>query len=623
MPGDADEDLRNLRKKFFPNLPDKDGGEPRETASKDVQEPDEGPAKSPASGTPPEDRSLKPTRVIGEERANEPTTPPRPEAPVNGIRQPTSPYPEGISSIAQELGIPERRPVRTQPPMPPSTEASVNPEYDAPQREQVRPAPQEQPAKQPYSPIPQETQPPSHPIPQETQPPSPPAYSPVPSKEPPTQTPSKPAPTAKQDSPPDQKVEDEIERLRRKYNLGSSEPGDSGKEKPTGALTWSAPEEPKAEKSMEEAKSGGRKIPVKIILILVVLAAVVGAAYYVLVMSPPEEKLYQCPTGEFMANLSACPPIETTTTTETTTLPPTTLPPFIFTTSTTTTLLVINCTINDDCSNKEAERLFCEDRFVKTSYVTYLCMKPGTPESYCVAKAKTPRLVKKCGDKEYCLDGECYSEKCRNNMLDEGEEKVDCGGVCRECGPEDTACNNNKECGEDDCGNYHCKDGDVYMHCTRNICINPGKPNAECKTEEKVELNDKCGFAEVCIEGQDDCISGHGAKANCHDCIRNQGEEGIDCGGPCPKCAIRPQMAVDTMNLTSLDTFEYELYKLKLLRVTVEETCANEAKIMIVSPDGPWRNTQVSYHENTEVYGLQVGLVRAEPSYAIVWLYKP
>jgi hypothetical protein len=63
-------------------------------------------------------------------------------------------------------------------------------------------------------------------------------------------------------------------------------------------------------------------------------------------------------------------------------------------------------------------------------------------------------------------------------------------------------------------------------------CVNPGKPNATCVNQTEREYLDWCRPGERCVEGRTTCMP----AATCSDGVRNQGETGIDCGGPCKPC---------------------------------------------------------------------------------------
>ena len=116
---------------------------------------------------------------------------------------------------------------------------------------------------------------------------------------------------------------------------------------------------------------------------------------------------------------------------------------------------------------------------------------------------------------------------CTNGSKDDGEEGLDCGGVCSaKCTGE--VCMSNAECGSGS--------------CTGNACAAPaGKP---CGVGAPVPT---CSDGEAC-ELDKDCKSGFCDGAKCatpaaeshSDGKKNSGETGIDCGGsvkatvPCP-----------------------------------------------------------------------------------------
>ena len=87
---------------------------------------------------------------------------------------------------------------------------------------------------------------------------------------------------------------------------------------------------------------------------------------------------------------------------------------------------------------------------------------------------------------------ETAEESCFDNIKNQDEENIDCGGVCEPCVAES------------------CDDGIKNQGETGIDC---GGPCKDCELTP----------AETCDDG-----------------IKNQGESGIDCGGPCPACAITP-----------------------------------------------------------------------------------
>jgi len=110
------------------------------------------------------------------------------------------------------------------------------------------------------------------------------------------------------------------------------------------------------------------------------------------------------------------------------------------------------------------------------------------------------------GEMKPALKMKCdYIPTCVDGLLNQGEEKVDCGGPCPACPTCEDGIKNGKEEGVD-CGGLcpacpTCEDG----------LLNQG--------EEKVDCGGPCLPCTSCDDG-----------------IQNQGEDGVDCGGPCTPC---------------------------------------------------------------------------------------
>ncbi|MFC2162488.1 hypothetical protein ACFLRF_02295 [Candidatus Altiarchaeota archaeon] len=439
-----------------------------------------------------------------------------------------------------------------------------------------------------------------------------------------------PAPEKKQEpagQEGDPGLDEKYEDLKKKYVPGSIshgkspvQPADAGEQGKKSSISWTG----KVEKVMQGG--GGSRIPAippinaKIIVPALIIILILGLAYMFYPSSTSSTTMYQCPMGGFVSDPTKCPRPETTSTTR----PPIiTLPPMTTTTTiymTTTTQPKINCTTNEDCRPKTPYVPYCDGLTVKKPYAISYCMKQGTPESYCVIRASAPKLIKKCGEKQYCWTGECYPEHCRNHKLDDNEILVDCGGPCEDCTIHDSICHADLDCGQQDCGNYYCIDGDVYQNCTKPSCIDPTLPNATCVNQDIVALIDECGRGEICVQNQDDCMKS-GAKANCHDCIRNQGEAGTDCGGPCPACAIRPTDSTP-LNLSATEGKEFERYSLSLQRLLRSETCTTGANVKVQSPDGPWQTEKVTYYQSAEIFGLEFGIIDADSSMITLWVKR-
>lgn len=91
---------------------------------------------------------------------------------------------------------------------------------------------------------------------------------------------------------------------------------------------------------------------------------------------------------------------------------------------------------------------------------------------------------------------------CSDGMMNQSETGIDCGGPCQACTTA-TDCNPSV--------------ADIQP---------PGSPCDDGDPDTSGELYDQY------------CVCSNGVAASCNDNILNQGESGIDCGGPCPACTI-------------------------------------------------------------------------------------
>jgi hypothetical protein len=289
----------------------------------------------------------------------------------------------------------------------------------------------------------------------------------------------------------------------------------------------------------------------------------------------------------------------------------------------TTTTLEVKCTNNSQCARPIPFLPYCEGKFVKTPDVKYTCIHPGAPDSYCQTMAATPRLVKACEQDQYCWGGECWPSHCGNRLRDwpQGEERIDCGGDCRPCNQTDVQCAKNSECGQDTCTDAYCNAAkNPTANCTINICDNAGQPSARCTQQSIVRVLEICTQGMTCYESQAHCLEAHG-KASCHDCTINQGEQDVDCGGPCEACASRPPV-YDTLNLTATETVEYQQYTIKLGRLTREITCSTGAEVTATDPYGFSKSLKISMHEPAEFYDIKFGMISADTNSIKIWITK-
>jgi len=372
-----------------------------------------------------------------------------------------------------------------------------------------------------------------------------------------------------------------------------------------------------------QAEPNVRKAPRKTNFVVLVLLAALGVAAiaaYTLMQTPGVRESYQCLDGSWVADKTQCP---TTTTTHApaTTLPPFTMPPT--TTETATTIVKSACSKNSDCEKPIPYIPYCDDKYVKNPDIKFTCLHGGSPDAYCQTMSAPPKFIKACESSQYCWLGECYPEHCRNKARDagKGEEKVDCGGPCRICNSTDTLCKADTDCGQDVCNTPYCnRDMNPTHNCTRNTCWNPGSPDATCQAKISVEVIEYCGRGRMCVEGQDDCMESSGT-ANCHDCVKNQGERGVDCGGPCQACTNIPSTH-DTLNLTATAVIDYQRYQLKLDKLSREINCSTGAFVRATDQYGFARTYKVSAQNSAEFYDITFGFLSADTNSASIWIVR-
>ena len=124
---------------------------------------------------------------------------------------------------------------------------------------------------------------------------------------------------------------------------------------------------------------------------------------------------------------------------------------------------------------------------------------------------------------------------CDDGIRNQDESDVDCGVSCRSCST-GKKCTQNYECSSRTCQNGIC--------IASASCINNVKDGDETDTDcggscPKCSLGEKCNNAKDCKSNlcQNFICSQTQQGGNCFDLFKNNGEEGVDCGGPCQtKC---------------------------------------------------------------------------------------
>lgn len=309
---------------------------------------------------------------------------------------------------------------------------------------------------------------------------------------------------------------------------------------------------------------------------------------------------------------------ETSTTEEpTTTVTATTQPP---STSTLPTAAPAACNVNSDCGEDKVSSVYCEGSSVVEQIMKPMCISPGTPEARCEYKGRLSVRRTLCDG--YCLAGACYPSTCGNLAWDYNEEDVDCGGACIPCNSTIVKrCSYNADCGRDTFRpGYGCSEGDVVREKVAYKCT----ANRTCQSVVELVLVDECTGNRTCIQGDSECQAG----GNCWDCVRNQDEDGVDCGGRCTQCApTPPPSGVYTtkrdLNLTGVVYGGlapiHQGYLFKFVKPVVNGTCTYGAVVSAAKSGEPPVELTVTRYRNAFLGGKAVGFYWGNNSAARIW----
>ena len=141
-----------------------------------------------------------------------------------------------------------------------------------------------------------------------------------------------------------------------------------------------------------------------------------------------------------------------------------------------------------------------------------------------------------------CINNTCQkkiSSHCTNNVTDDSETDVDCGGNndCTRCSIGEK-CLVNSDCLSGlSCVNGYCVNSSLLDHCSNNVLdSNLGETGVDCGGSCPA-----CSYNESCLNDSD-CSTGWCNSSNicdypsCYDGIKNGNETSVDCGGNCPDC---------------------------------------------------------------------------------------
>ncbi|MBR9676950.1 hypothetical protein GOV04_02320 [Candidatus Woesearchaeota archaeon] len=125
---------------------------------------------------------------------------------------------------------------------------------------------------------------------------------------------------------------------------------------------------------------------------------------------------------------------------------------------------------------------------------------------------------------------EVLAGHCSNQLTDNGESDVDCGGPCDAC-DEGADCNNNNDCDSLICQSSTCQGAS----CSDDI-KNGDEGGVDCggSCASQCSLGSSCDINSDC--GSNSCAQNICVESSCSDDMRNGDETAIDCGGSCEGC---------------------------------------------------------------------------------------
>jgi hypothetical protein len=139
-----------------------------------------------------------------------------------------------------------------------------------------------------------------------------------------------------------------------------------------------------------------------------------------------------------------------------------------------------------------------------------------------------------------CTGGSCTAT-CADEVANQGESDVDCGGPCPGC-PASAECY-----GHADCQSKICSAGT----CQEATCSDLTKNGAETDIDCGGGACSTCGDLDDCLSNTDCtskvCSGGVCQPPSCSDGVQNSEESDVDCGGPtsCQRCALEKKCFAD------------------------------------------------------------------------------
>jgi len=87
---------------------------------------------------------------------------------------------------------------------------------------------------------------------------------------------------------------------------------------------------------------------------------------------------------------------------------------------------------------------------------------------------------------------------CTDDILNQDEVGIDCGGVCGPCSIE---CFKDDECGNPHWGRRYCgADDNIYHDWIEYVCLSPNRNNASCRINKSSEMVEDCFNYQPCLE---------------------------------------------------------------------------------------------------------------------------
>jgi hypothetical protein len=273
------------------------------------------------------------------------------------------------------------------------------------------------------------------------------------------------------------------------------------------------------------------------------------------------------------------------------------------------------CSVNADCGPPLVSAPFCDGNTVKVGVETPSCRMPATAASRCEFR-RTTRTEFTC--KAYCFRGACYPTTCYDGVKDHDEEDVDCGIACPPCDQvRAKRCANDSDCGADETKpGFLCYNGAVTRDVMRHACV-----NNVCRNFTEKTVVEQCAGNTSCRDGRGGCVPGGGT---CTDCVMNQNELGVDCGGFCSRCAPladsypAPHTEVDMRGFNESATLGDWGFRFE--EPILRGTCIIGAKLTVRRPNNYPAEVTVTRSKNSALDGRAIGFIGADTASARIWV---